>query len=402
MVIKPKTWGFLCTNAHPHGCQANVRDQIRATQGHGARSDGPQRVLVIGASTGYGLAARITAAFGFGAETLGVFSEKPPRRKRTATAGYYNAAAFESAASEAGLRSWSINGDAFSDAARERVIDVANNELGGRIDLVIYSLAAPVRRLPDSGELVYSAVKPIGSQFAGKSIDTDSDCLVDVGLEAATEAEIQQTTQVMGGEDWALWLDALAQADVLADNARTIAFSYLGPEITWPIYAHGTIGRAKQHLESTAAELRARHGARGLDARVAVMKSILTQASAAIPSIPLYLSVVYRVMKEQGVHETAIDQQNRLFRDFLYRDDGEAASLDGEGRLRLDDRELSDAVQQACWGLWPQIDDGSLSSVTDYAGYKQDFLQMFGFARPDIDYEADVPVDVTLNCMTVD
>lgn len=401
MVIKPKIWGFLCTTAHPQGCEANVRDQIRATQALGRCADGPNRVLIIGASTGYGLAARVTAAFGFGAATLGVFSEKRARGVKTASAGWYNAAAFEKFAGEAGLQSLAINGDAFSHAARELTIDLIKRERGGPVDLVIYSLAAPTRRLPDSGEIIHTALKPIGAEFAGKTIDTDNGRIVDVSVVPATDVEIGDTVKVMGGEDWALWLDALAKADVLADNAKTVAFSYLGPEITWPIYWHGTIGRAKQHLEATATAMRKRHACRGLDARVAVMQSIVTQASAAIPIIPLYLSLAYRVMKDKGLHENAIEQQNRLFRDFLYRGDGDAATLDEQGRLRLDDRELREDVQQACKDLWPRVNDDSLFTLTDYAGYKQDFLRLFGFGRQDVDYEADVAADVPLGCVRI-
>ncbi|MGH8369744.1 MAG: enoyl-ACP reductase FabV, partial [Gammaproteobacteria bacterium] len=344
MIIKPRVWGFICTTAHPRGCELNVLEQIEATKASGTRSDGPKRVLIIGASTGYGLAARITAAFGFGAATLGVFFEKPGKDTKPGTAGWYNSAAFDKFARQAGLQCWSINGDAFSAAARTRVIDIIRHEMDGQVDLVIYSLASPARRLPDSGELVHTALKPIGAPFAGKTIDTDKDMIVDVTLEPATQQEIDDTIKVMGGEDWALWMAALNDAGVLAEDAKTVAFSYIGPEATWPIYWHGTIGRAKQHLDATAVSLRER----GLDARVAIMKSIVTQASAAIPVIPLYVSLVFKVMKEKGLHEGAIQQQNRLFREFLYRVDHRSSAMDEHGHLRLDDRELRDDVQQAC------------------------------------------------------
>lgn len=401
MVIKPKTWGFLCTSAHPAGCESNVRDQMRATQALGTCLDGPKRVLIVGASTGYGLAARVTAAFGFGAATIGVFSEKRARGSRTASAGWYNAAAFEKCADEHGLQNLSINGDAFSNAARECAIDLIHNELGGPIDLVIYSLAAPARRLPDSGKTIYTAVKPIGAEFADKTIDLDNDCIADVHIDPATDDEISDTIKVMGGENWALWLDALARANVLARDAKTVAFSYLGPDTTWPIYAHGTIGRAKQHLEETAAAMQKRHAQSGLDARVAVLKSTITQSSAAIPSIPLYLSLSYQVLKDMDLQENAIAQQNRLFREFLYRADARGPALDAQGRLRLDDRELRADVQQACKALWARVDDDNLFSLTDYAGYKQEFLRLFGFKRPDIDYAVDVPADVALNCVSI-
>lgn len=401
MVIEPKIWGFLCTTAHPVGCAANVADQIRVTQTQNRRAPGPKRALVIGASTGYGLAARITAAFGYGAATLGVFSEKQARGRRPASAGWYNAAAFEQQADAAGLTNLSINGDAFSDATREHAIDLIKTEMGGSADLVVYSLAAPTRRLPDSGEVVHTAIKPIGTEFFGPTINTDTDRIVDAHIEPASDAEIEATRRVMGGEDWALWLDALAEAGVLADNAKTVAFSYLGPEVTRPIYRDGTIGRAKQDLEATASTLRERHASRGLDARVAVLKSIVTQASAAIPVIPLYLSLVSRVMKGQGLQEGAIEQQNRLFRDALYPADDTPIGVDDQGRIRLDDRELSDPVQQACRELWPQINNETLSTHTDYAGYKHDFLRLFGFDRADIDYAADVEAKVAMNCRQV-
>lgn len=398
MIVKPKVWGFICTTAHPRGCELNVRDQIEATRQQGRRTNGPKRVLVIGASTGYGLAARITAAFGFGAATLGVFFEKPGKDNRSGSAGWYNAAAFDKFAREAGLKTYSLNGDAFSDATRAHALGIIRNEMGGPVDLVIYSLAAPARRLPDSGELVHTALKPIGTPFSGKTIDTDNDCLAEVTLEPASEQEIADTVRVMGGEDWALWIEALAGAGLLAQNARTIAFSYLGPEITWPIYWHGTIGRAKQHLEHTAATLREKYEGRALDARVAVMKSIVTQASAAIPVIPLYVSLAFKAMKEKGLHEGAIEQQNRLFREYLYRPDDVAGSMDEHGRLRLDDRELRDDVQQACKNQWPQVTNETLFELSDYAGYKQDFLRLFGFVRDDVDYEAEVATKVEFDC----
>ena len=399
MIVKPRIWGFICTTAHPIGCEKNVHDQIEFIRQQGEHKDGPRRVLVIGASTGYGLAARITAAFGYGAETLGVFFEKSGRSAKTGTAGWYNSAAFDKFAGQAGVRGWSINGDAFSNAARERVIELAKQEMDGPIDLVIYSLAAPARRLPGTGELVHTALKPIGAPFSAKTINTDKDELVDITLEPATQQEIDDTVTVMGGADWSLWIEALSNAGVLAERAKTIAFSYIGPEVTWPIYWHGTIGRAKQHLDATADILRTKYAGQGLDARVAVMKSIVTQASAAIPVIPLYISLIYKVMKQKGLHEGAIEQQHRLFSDFLYRPDGAAAAFDNNGYMRLDDRELRDDVQQACKDLWPQVTQDNLFELTDYAGYKQDFLRLFGFARDDVDYDADVVSDIDYPCI---
>jgi enoyl-[acyl-carrier protein] reductase/trans-2-enoyl-CoA reductase (NAD+) len=394
VIIHPKVRGFICTTAHPVGCEKNVLEQIDITKASGAHGNGPKRVLVIGASTGYGLASRITAAFGYGAATLGVFFEKPSSETKTGTAGWYNAAGFEKAAKAAGLYSRSINGDAFSNETRERAIQLIRDEMGGQIDLVVYSLASPVRKLPDTGEVVRSSLKTIGETFTASSVDTNRDTVVQVSVEPATEQEIKDTVTVMGGEDWALWIDALSDAGVLADNAKTVAYSYVGTEITWPIYWHGTLGQAKQHLDNTAKELRERYVSRGLDAHVGVMKSVVTQASAAIPVIPLYVSMVFRIMKEKGIHEGTIEQINRLFRDFLYRQDGAKPSLDNEERLRLDDWELRDDVQQACEALWPQVTTENLAQVTDYAGYKTDFLKLFGFTRADVDYDADVSPDV--------
>jgi enoyl-[acyl-carrier protein] reductase/trans-2-enoyl-CoA reductase (NAD+) len=403
VIIQPRIWGFICTTAHPRGCELNVREQIATARAAGVRGDGnpidraagPRRVLVIGASTGYGLAARITAAFGFGAATLGVFFEKPGKAAKAGTAGWYNTAAFDRAAKEAGLTSLSINGDAFAAATRERALAMIREGLGGPVDLVIYSLASPARKLPD-GSVVHTALKPIGAPYSGRTIDTDKDRLAEVAVEPASPAEIDATVKVMGGEAWELWIDALQGAGLLAPHARTLAFSYIGPEVTWPIYWHGTIGRAKQHLEETAARLRARHP--GVDARVAILKSIVTQASAAIPVIPLYVSIVFKVMKQRGLHEGAIQQMQRLFHDEVYRQDGRVAAMDPEGRLRLDDRELREDVQQACTALWPQVTDANLLELTDYAGYKHDFLKQFGFGRDDVDYAADVSPETDFDC----
>lgn len=399
MIIEPRTWGFICTTAHPAGCAANVREQIAATRQLGQRADGPRRVLVIGASTGYGLAARITAAFGFGAATLGVFLEKPGKARKPASPGWYNSAAFEDEARAAGLISVSLNADAFADATRTRAAELIRSELGGPVDLVIYSLAAPQRRLPDSGETARTALAPIGAPFSGTSIDTDNDRLTQVTVEPATEQEIADTTAVMGGDDWMRWMDALAAADVLTRNARSVAFSYLGPELTWPIYRHGTIGRAKAHLECCAKVMSERAG-RPDFARVAILKSIVTQASAAIPVIPLYLSLVSRVLKDKGLDEGAIEQQNRLFRDFLYPA-ANTAAVGGDDRLRLDERELAAEVQNACMALWPHISDDNLLELTDYAGYKREFLRLFGFARDDIDYAAEIEPLVEFDCATI-
>ena len=403
MIIKPKVRGFICTTTHPVGCEKNVLEQIEATRTRQYdTAGGPKKVLVIGASSGYGLAARITAAFGYGADTLGVFFEKPGSEKKPGTAGWYNAAAFDKFAKAEGLYSKSINGDAFSHAAREKAIELIKQDMG-QVDLVIYSLASPVRKLPDSGELKRSALKPIGETYRATAIDTNKDIIIEAEVEPATQQEIDDTIAVMGGEDWELWVDALDQAGVLAPGARSVAFSYIGTEITWPIYWHGALGRAKEDLDRAAGEIGARLKATGGGANVAVLKSVVTQASAAIPVMPLYIAMVYKVMKEQGLHEGTIEQLNRLFGERLYSSRGQAGELDTDeaGRLRLDDWELRDDVQQACKELWPQVTTENLFQITDYAGYKHDFLKLFGFERDDVDYDADVNPDVEFDVVTL-
>lgn len=387
MIIKPKVRGFICTTTHPVGCEKNVLEQIEATRARGLdASKGPKKVLVIGASSGYGLAARVTAAFGYGADTLGVFFEKPGSEKKPGTAGWYNSAAFDKFARQEGLYSKSINGDAFSHEARDKAIELIKADMG-QIDLVVYSLASPVRKLPDSGELKRSCLKPIGETYRATAIDTNKDTIIEAQVEPATEQEIADTIDVMGGQDWELWIEALSEAGVLAPGARSVAFSYIGTEITWPIYWHGALGKAKEDLDRAASAIDASLKQSGGGANVAVLKSVVTQASAAIPVMPLYIAMVYRVMKEQGLHEGTIDQLNRLFGERLY---GGEATTDDVGRLRLDDWELRDDVQQACKDLWPQVTSDNLFDITDYAGYKHEFLKLFGFERDDVDYDADV------------
>jgi len=390
LIIQPKVRGFICTTTHPTGCALNVRDQIASTRARGVRRDGPKKVLVIGASTGYGLAARISAAFGFRADTLGVFFEKPGTDKKPGTAGWYNAAAFDQYAKAEGLYSRSINGDAFSDEVRAKAIELIQTEMGGQVDLVIYSLAAPVRKLPGSGDIKRSVLKPIGQPYVSTAIDTNRDTVITARIEPASAQEVEDTVAVMGGQDWALWIEALEQAGVLADGVKTVAFSYIGTEITWPIYWHGALGRAKQDLDATAQRLDARLKGRGGSAQVAVLKSVVTQASAAIPVLPLYIAIVFAIMKQRGLHEGTIEQLDRLMRERLYREDGQSAEVDGEGRLRLDDWELRADVQQACQALWPTITTENLLTQTDYANYKHEFLRLFGFGREDVDYAAEV------------
>lgn len=392
MIIKPKVRGFICTTTHPVGCEQNVLEQIEATRARGLdKAAGPKKVLVIGASSGYGLAARITAAFGYGADTLGVFFEKPGTEKKPGTAGWYNSAAFDKFAKAEGLYSKAINGDAFSHEVRAKAIELIKEDLG-QVDLVVYSLASPVRKLPDSGELKRSSLKPIGETYRATAIDTNKDAIIEAEVEPATQQEIEDTITVMGGEDWELWIDALDKAGVLAPGARSVAFSYIGTEITWPIYWHGALGKAKEDLDRAAGEIDRRLAASGGGANVAVLKSVVTQASAAIPVMPLYIAMVYRVMKAQGLHEGTIEQLNRLFGERLYSPEGQGGAMttDEAGRLRLDDWELRDDVQQACKDLWPQVTTENLFEITDYAGYKHEFLKLFGFERDDVDYEADV------------
>ena len=399
MIIQPRVWGFICTTAHPLGCELNVRDQIERAGHVPQPTAGPKSVLVIGASTGYGLAARITAAFGYGAATLGVFLEKPGRAAKPGSAGWYNSSAFHQFAARAGLQAVSINGDAFSTVTRACAVDAIKRQFGGQVDLVIYSLAAPLRRMPNGNNTARTVLKPIGETFNTKTIDTDLDTVIEIMVEPASQQEISDTVAVMGGEDWGLWIAALNDAGVLAKDAITVAYSYIGPQITWPIYWHGTIGRAKQHLELTAGELRQRYAAHGLRVQVAIMKSVVTQASAAIPAMPLYLSVVKRIMQSKNLDEDCCAQQQRLFRDFLCCEGGPPAG-DAQGRWRLDDRELRADVQQACLQLWPRISSENLLQLTAYAEYKREFLRLFGFAREDVNYQADADPQREFACLS--
>lgn len=391
MIIKPKVRGFICTTTHPVGCEANVREQIAYVKAKGQLEQGPKKVLVIGASTGYGLASRINAAFGSGAATIGVFFEKPATEKKTGSAGWYNAAAFDKAAKEEGLYAKSINGDAFSNECRDQVIDLIKQDLG-QIDLVVYSLASPVRKMPDTGEVVRSALKPIGEPYKSTALDTNKDVLVEAVVEPANEQEIADTIKVMGGQDWELWMNALGQAGVLADGAKSVAYSYIGTDLTWPIYWHGTLGKAKEDLDRAAHAIDAKLKAKGGNAHVAVLKSVVTQASAAIPVMPLYISMAFKIMKEQGIHEGCIEQVQRLFETRLYS--GEQAPVDEQNRLRLDDWELRDEVQNACREIWAQVNDDNIYQLTDYQGYKDEFLRLFGFGLTGVDYDADVNPEV--------
>ena len=391
MIIKPKTRGFICTTTHPTGCEANVQEQIARVKADGPVANGPKKVLVIGASTGYGLASRITAAFGSNAATLGVFLEKPATESKPGSAGWYNSAAFEKAAHAEGLYAKSINGDAFSHEMRSKAIELIKQDMG-EIDLVVYSLASPVRKLPDSGEVVRSVLKPIGETYRATAIDTSKDCIIEAEVEPANEEEIQNTVTVMGGEDWELWMQALKDAGVLARGVQTVSYSYIGTDITWPIYWHGALGKAKEDMDRAAAALRDSLADLDGSAHVAVLKSVVTQASAAIPVMPLYIAMSFKVMKELGIHEGCIEQINRMFRSQLYRDGG--PELDDTSRIRMDDWELRDDVQNKVKQLWPQVTTDNLFELTDYQGYKDEFLKLFGFGINGIDYEADVDTQV--------
>jgi len=395
MIISPKVRGFICTNAHPDGCAANVNEQIEFIKRQGSIvGHAPKNVLVIGASTGYGLASRITAAFGYGAKTLGVFFEKPPTEKRTASAGYYNAAAFDKAAAAEGIYSKSINGDAFSSACKQQVIDLIAKDMG-KVDLVVYSLASPRRQDPVTGEVYSSVLKPIGDAYTAKNLNTGTQIVSDVTVDPASDDEIAHTVKVMGGEDWELWMDALATAGVLAEGSKTVAYTYLGEKITWPVYGHATIGKAKEDLDRAASALNQRLE---VTANVSVLKAVVTQASSAIPIMPLYLSLLFKVMKEQGSHEGCIEQLYRLFTECLYND---SPRCDDAGRFRVDDLELAAVVQSEVEALWPQVTTENLAQLADFDGYNSEFLRLFGFGVAGVDYGADVSPLVDANFLDV-
>jgi len=375
------------------GCRENVRQQIAHVKEGGAITNGPQRVLVLGASTGYGLASRITAAFGSGASTLGVFFEKEGSERKPGTAGWYNSAAFQSFADAQGLYSKSVNGDAFSDNVKAKVIDIIKEDLG-QIDLVIYSLAAPRRVHPKTGEIFQSTLKPIGKATTQKGVNTDKEVIQEYHLEPATQEEIDNTVAVMGGEDWQMWIDALDNAGVLAQGAKTTAYTYIGEKITWDIYWHGTIGAAKRDLDKRVVDIRARLAAKGGDARVSVLKAVVTQASAAIPAMPIYLAILFKVMKARGSHEGCIEQVDRLFRESLY---GSRVDPDPEGRLRADNVELDPVIQDEVAAIWEQINTDNLKDLSDFEGYRAEFLRLFGFGVDGVDYEAEVDPVVAIN-----
>ncbi len=394
MIIKPRVRGFMCITTHPVGCEANVKQQIDYVKSKGA-IDGPKRVLVIGASTGYGLAARITAAFGCGADTLGIFFEKEGAEKKPGTAGWYNSAAFHKFAEAEGLYAKSINGDAFSDEIKQKAIDTIKADLG-QVDLVIYSLASPRRQHPKTGELFNSTLKPVGKDVTLRGINTDKQEIQEFSLEAATEEEIANTVAVMGGEDWQMWMDALNEAGVLAEGAKTAAFTYVGEKVTWDLYWDGTIGQAKKDLDKRVIGIREKLSAIGGDARVAVLKAVVTQASSAIPIMPLYLSLLFKAMKEDGSHEGCIEQLYRLYTECLYSDN---PRMDSEGRIRVDELELRPEIQKRVADDWSRITTENIPELTDFKGYQHEFLKLFGFDIDSVDYDADVNPVVPINNM---
>jgi enoyl-[acyl-carrier protein] reductase/trans-2-enoyl-CoA reductase (NAD+) len=385
MIIEPRMRGFICLTAHPKGCEQSVKNQIEYVKSNGT-IDGAKKVLVIGASTGFGLASRITSAFGSNASTIGVFFEKPPTEGKTASPGWYNSAAFEKLAHESGLYAKSINGDAFSNEIKQQTIDLIKADLG-QIDLVIYSLASPVRLNPNTGILHRSVLKPIGKTFTNKTVDFHSGNVTEVSIEPANQEDIDNTVVVMGGEDWQMWMNALNDAGVLANDALTLASSYIGPEVTEAVYRKGTIGRAKDHLEATAFEITKQLENVNCKAYVSVNKALVTQASSAIPVIPLYISLLYKIMKEEGIHEGCIEQIQRLFQHRLYT--GSEIPTDDKGRIRIDDWEMRDDVQEKVAKLWKEATTESLPNIGDLNGYTSDFHNLFGFGFDGVDYQAD-------------
>jgi enoyl-[acyl-carrier protein] reductase/trans-2-enoyl-CoA reductase (NAD+) len=377
--------GFICLTAHPDGCAQNVKNQIEYVKSKG-KINGEKRVLVIGASTGFGLASRITSAFGCDAATIGVFFEKEPSAGKTATPGWYNSAAFEDEATKAGLYAKSINGDAFSNEVKQQTIDLIKNDLG-QIDLVIYSLASPVRMHPTTGVLHRSTLKPIGNTFTNKTVDFHTGVVSDVTIEPATQEDIDNTVVVMGGEDWSMWMNAMKEAGVLADGAMTVAYSYIGPEVTEAVYRKGTIGRAKDHLEATAFDITNDLKSINGKAFVSVNKALVTQASSAIPVVPLYMSLLFKIMKKDGSHEGCIEQMQRLYSDRLYN--GSEIPTDEKGRIRIDDWEMRQVYQDEIAELWKSISTETLTENGDLAGYKSDFLNLFGFGFDSVDYSAE-------------
>ncbi len=399
MVIQPKVRGFICTTAHPSGCAEAVKSQIDYVKSKGNLTQGPKNVLVIGASTGYGLSSRIAAAFGAGAKTIGVFYEKPADEKRTGTAGWYNSAAFEQAAAKENLYAKSINGDAFADEIKQQVAELIRKDLK-QVDLVVYSLASPRRVHPKTGEVFSSVLKPIGQPYTGKTVDPFRGEVKEVVIEPATQEEIDATVAVMGGEDWEMWIDFLAKEKLLAEGVKTVAYTYIGPELTHAIYKAGTIGMAKEDLYKTADRLQKKLNPLHGEAVISVNKALVTQASAAIPVVPLYISLLFKLMKQKGTHEGTIEQIDRLYRDHFYASKPQAR--DAQGMIRLDDLEMQPDIQEKIMKFWSQITTENLAELTDIEGYRDDFYRLFGFNFPGVDYAKDVNPDVSVASIVSD
>ena len=388
MIVKPRIRGFICTTAHPTGCAAHVQSQIDYVRSRTALATGtPKRVLVLGCSGGYGLSSRVTAAFGGGAATLGVSFEKAPADNKTASAGWYNNIAFERAAEQAGLYAKTLDGDAFSDAMKTRVIDEIKAGMG-QIDMLVYSLASPVRQHPRTGVLHRSSIKPLGEALHIKSVHVDRGEVIEVDLEPATPEETANTVAVMGGEDWEFWIDALMGANLLAPGFRTLSYTYIGTELTWPIYWEGTLGKAKEDLDRAAQAMQPKLAGIGGDARVAVLKAIVSQASSAIPVVPLYVALLFKVMKARGDHEDCIRHIHRMFATQLQA--GATLRLDEVGRIRMDDIELLPDIQAEVQRRWALVNTGNLAELGDLSGFREDFLKIFGFGFAGVDYEAEV------------
>ncbi|MBP7395740.1 MAG: trans-2-enoyl-CoA reductase family protein [Flavobacterium sp.] len=385
MIIEPRMRGFICLTSHPDGCEQNVKNQIEYIKSKGT-IEGAKKVLVIGASTGFGLASRITSAFGSNAATIGVFFEKPAAEGKTASPGWYNSAAFEKEAHKAGLYAKSINGDAFSNEVKQQTIDLIKKDLG-QVDLVVYSLASPVRQHPVTGVLHRSTLKPIGGVYTNKTVDFHSGKVSDISIQPCEGDDIENTVAVMGGEDWSMWIDALKAENLLADGAMTVAYSYIGPSLTEAVYRKGTIGRAKDHLEATAFSIADSLKEINGKAFVSVNKALVTQASSAIPVIPLYISLLYKIMKEKGIHEGCIEQIQRLYSERLYSNEGIAT--DDKGRIRIDDWEMREDVQELVAKLWPEATTENLAEIGDLAGYRHDFYNLFGFEFDGVNYQAE-------------
>jgi enoyl-[acyl-carrier protein] reductase/trans-2-enoyl-CoA reductase (NAD+) len=388
MIIKPKVRGFICTNSHPAGCAANVGEQIayikdQDLSANSVSTEGsPKNVLIVGASTGYGLASRITAAYGYGAKTLGLFFEKPPTERKTASAGFYNSAAFEEQAHADGLYAKSINGDAFSNEAKQHAIELIQADMG-QVDLVVYSLASPRRTDPVSGETYVSTLKPIGNAYTSKNLNTDTRVVGEISVEPASDEDIANTIKVMGGEDWSLWMNALSQAGVLAPACKTVAYTYIGEKLTKPVYGDATIGKAKEHLDVTAKQLNQQLD---VQASVSVLKAVVTQSSSAIPVMPLYLAILFKEMKAAGTHEGCIEQLGRLFQECIYSN---SPRLDDANRFRVDELELLPEMQARIEAIWPKVVTENLMQLTDFEGYQKDFLRLFGFGVDGVDYDQE-------------